>query len=195
MDAPPGPPLVETKLRPPDRRTGLVARPELVARLDEAAGRHRLTLVSAAAGWGKTTLVGDWLAGSGRPAAWVALDASDNDCSAYVATGHYRVARYFSLTEHAMSPGVLIFSKRIWEELSKEDQTALRSAAKDSVTAYRTLQDDAETGSRSIVETAGVEIVTEVDKKSFVDAMVPLYPIALENVRVRTMVARVQAGN
>ncbi len=79
MDAPPGPPLVETKLRPPDRRAGLVARPDLVARLDAAADRHRLTLVSAAAGWGKTTLVGDWLAGRGRPTAWVALDASDND--------------------------------------------------------------------------------------------------------------------
>ncbi len=79
MNAPPGPPLVETKLRPPDRRAGLVARPELVARLDATADRHRLTLVSAAAGWGKTTLVGDWLAGARRPSAWVALDASDND--------------------------------------------------------------------------------------------------------------------
>lgn len=123
------------------------------------------------------------------------LDATDNDWSAYVATGHYRVARHYSLTDHAMSPGVLIFSKRIWEELSKEDQAALRGAAKDSVKTYRTLQDDAEIGSRSIVETSGVEIITDVDRKSFVDAMVPLYPIALENARVRTMVARVQAGN
>jgi tripartite ATP-independent transporter DctP family solute receptor len=123
------------------------------------------------------------------------LDASDNDWSSYVATGHYRVARHYSLTDHAMSPGVLIFSKRIWEELSKEDQAALRGAAKDSVSTYRTLQDDAEIGSRSIVETSGVEIITDVDRKSFVDAMVPLYPIALENARVRTMVARVQAGN
>ena len=54
-------------------------RPELLARLDEASGR-RLTLVSAPAGWGKTTLVGDWLAGrAGDEAAWVALDAADND--------------------------------------------------------------------------------------------------------------------
>ena len=79
MDVLTGPPLVETKLRPPDRRAGLVSRPDLVARLDAAAGRHRLTLVSAAAGWGKTTLVGDWLASSPRATAWVALDASDND--------------------------------------------------------------------------------------------------------------------
>ncbi|HEX2504005.1 MAG TPA: hypothetical protein VHK00_08675, partial [Miltoncostaeaceae bacterium] len=72
-------PMLETKLRPPDRRPGIVARPELLARLDEASER-RLTLMSAPAGWGKTTLVGDWLAGrAGDGPAWVALDEADND--------------------------------------------------------------------------------------------------------------------
>lgn len=74
-----GPPLIETKLRPPDRRPGLVHRPDLVGRLGAAVDAHRLTVVSAAAGWGKTTLVGDWLATADLPAAWVALDPSDND--------------------------------------------------------------------------------------------------------------------
>lgn len=74
-----GPPLLETKLRPPHRRPGLVARPDLIERLEREAGR-RLTLVSAPAGWGKTTLVGDWLAAHDRgPVAWVALDGADND--------------------------------------------------------------------------------------------------------------------
>lgn len=123
------------------------------------------------------------------------LDAADNDWASYVATGHYRVARLHSSTEHAMSAGVLIFSRRIWEELSKEDQAALRSAARESVSTLRALQDDAEIASRSGVETSGVEIIADVDKKSFVDAMLPLYPIALDNARVRSMVARVQAGN
>jgi tripartite ATP-independent transporter DctP family solute receptor len=123
------------------------------------------------------------------------LDASDSDWSSYIATGHYRVARHYSPTEHAMSPGVLVFSKRIWEELSKDDQAALRGVARDSVRTFRTLQDDAEAASRPIVGASGIEIVANLDKKSFVDAMLPLYPIALENARVRTMVARVQAGN
>ncbi len=73
------PPLLETKLRAPDRRPGMVARPGLTARLDRAVAEHRLTLVSAAAGWGKSTLVGEWLAGLDRPSAWLALDAADND--------------------------------------------------------------------------------------------------------------------
>jgi LuxR family maltose regulon positive regulatory protein len=72
------PPLLETKLRPPARRAGIVPRPELVSRLEEGAGRP-LTLVSAPAGWGKTTLVGDWLSERGGPSGWVAIDPSDND--------------------------------------------------------------------------------------------------------------------
>ena len=56
------PPLLETKLRAPDRRPGMVVRPDLMQRLDRAVADHRLTLVSAAAGWGKSTLVGEWLA-------------------------------------------------------------------------------------------------------------------------------------
>ena len=74
-----GPPLIETKLRPPDRRAGFVPRPDLVARLETEVAAHRLTVVGAAAGWGKTTLVVDWLAAQDDPVAWVALDDSDND--------------------------------------------------------------------------------------------------------------------
>ena len=79
MQAVAAPPLIETKLRPPDARPGMVPRADLVARLDAAVEAHRLTIVSAAAGWGKTTLVGDWLGTLGVPTAWVALDPSDND--------------------------------------------------------------------------------------------------------------------
>jgi len=50
----------------------------LIERLDE--GLHRkLTLISAAAGFGKTTLLGEWVASSGRPAAWLSLDEEDSD--------------------------------------------------------------------------------------------------------------------
>ena len=41
--------------------------------------RRKLTLVSAPAGFGKTTLLGEWVAGRGHPAAWLSLDEGDND--------------------------------------------------------------------------------------------------------------------
>ena len=83
---PPGAVLLATKLFIPPAAPALVARPRLLARLDAALRPgHRLTLVVAPPGWGKTTLLGAWLAGLAPPAAggpavaWVALDGGDND--------------------------------------------------------------------------------------------------------------------
>jgi LuxR family maltose regulon positive regulatory protein len=74
-------PLLETKLRVPRRRRSLVPRPRLIERLSSGT-ESALTLVSAPAGFGKTTLLADWLATSaadGRSAAWLSLDQRDND--------------------------------------------------------------------------------------------------------------------
>jgi LuxR family maltose regulon positive regulatory protein len=72
--------LLATKLHRPRPTTTLVARPRLTQRLDEGLRRgHPLLLVVAPAGYGKTTLVMDWLGQSGIPSAWVQLDGADND--------------------------------------------------------------------------------------------------------------------
>jgi len=59
-------------------RTRLVSRPRLIEQLN-AGMAGKLTLVSAPAGFGKTTLLSEWVAGCGRPVAWVSLDKGDND--------------------------------------------------------------------------------------------------------------------
>src|ERR671937_2733524 len=69
-------PLLETKLYVPRRRRGLVPRPRLTERLNHGT-ESKLTLVSAPAGFGKTTLLAEWLADT-RAAAWLSLDPSDN---------------------------------------------------------------------------------------------------------------------
>src|SRR6266699_2112894 len=59
-------------------RPNVVSRPRLLERLNE--GLHRkLTLIAAPAGFGKTTLVSEWVKGIERPAAWLSLDEGDND--------------------------------------------------------------------------------------------------------------------
>jgi LuxR family maltose regulon positive regulatory protein len=74
--------LLITKLYIPPPRLNAVNRPRLLARLH--AGLHgKLTLISAPAGFGKTTLVSAWAADSGRPVAWLSLDAGDNDPRAF----------------------------------------------------------------------------------------------------------------
>ena len=55
-----------------------VLRPRLIERLNESLHR-KLTVISAPAGFGKTTLVSEWIAGCGRPVAWLSLDAGDSD--------------------------------------------------------------------------------------------------------------------
>ena len=74
-------PLLSSKYRLPIQRAGAVARPRLTDRLD-AAARGPLTVVSAPAGFGKTTLVSTWLASAttnGSSVAWLSLDHRDND--------------------------------------------------------------------------------------------------------------------
>ena len=73
-------PLLSTKLFIPPLRAGVVSRPRLVERL-HAGLDHKLTLISAPAGFGKTTLIIDWLDSMqpARPVAWLSVEASDND--------------------------------------------------------------------------------------------------------------------
>ena len=70
--------LLATKLHMPASRPGQVRRPRLTARLDEGAARG-LVLVCAPAGYGKTVLLADWARRGEHPAAWLSLDAGDND--------------------------------------------------------------------------------------------------------------------
>jgi LuxR family maltose regulon positive regulatory protein len=70
--------LLATKLHVPAVRPDLVPRPRLAERLDESLARG-LVLVCAPAGYGKTVLLADWVRRSEHPAAWLSLDAGDND--------------------------------------------------------------------------------------------------------------------
>ena len=74
-------PLLETKLYIPKWRPGLVARSRLIERLEQGIQRQ-LTLISAPPGFGKSTMLAEWVAATPageRPAAWLSLDQSDND--------------------------------------------------------------------------------------------------------------------
>ena len=84
-------PILATKLYVPRPRPKVVLRPRLIERLNEGLSAGcKLTLISAAAGFGKTTLVSEWLAGRGGatpplPAAWLSLDAGDSDPTRFLA--------------------------------------------------------------------------------------------------------------
>jgi LuxR family transcriptional regulator, maltose regulon positive regulatory protein len=76
-------PILATKLYIPLPRLKAVSRPRLLERLN--VGLHRkLTIISAAAGFGKTTLASEWVASCGQPVAWLSLDEGDNDPSRFL---------------------------------------------------------------------------------------------------------------
>ncbi len=76
-------PLLKTKLFLPPVRPNWVSRPRLIERLNEGMKR-KLTLISAPAGFGKTTLLSEWVNQGNRCAVWVSLDESDNDAARFL---------------------------------------------------------------------------------------------------------------
>jgi len=77
-------PLLQTKLYIPPPRPNLISRPRLIERLNEGL-QCKLALISAPAGFGKTTLVSSWLRQLDVPTTWVSLDESDNDLVRFLA--------------------------------------------------------------------------------------------------------------
>jgi len=76
-------PILGIKLYVPQPRPQLVLRPRLIEQLNK--GLHRkLTLISAPAGFGKTTVVSEWVASCGRPAAWLSLDEGENETARFL---------------------------------------------------------------------------------------------------------------
>ena len=90
-------PVLATKLYIPPPRARIVLRPRLMERLN-AGFQGKLTVVSAPAGFGKSTLVSEWIASSARPAAWLSLDEADNDPSRFLA--------YLVAALQAVAPGI-----------------------------------------------------------------------------------------
>jgi len=121
------------------------------------------------------------------------IDGAESTLPAYVASRHYEVAKFYSLTEHSMAPGVLVFSKRSWDALSKDDRTIIRAAAKQSVLHMRKVWAEHEASARLTAEAGGAEIVSDVDKTSFSAALTPLYGALLAEPQLKDMVKRIQA--
>jgi len=77
--------LLSTRLQIPPPRLDAVARPLLAARLEDGLRLgHRLTLLSAPAGFGKTTLIREWIDAMERQVAWLSVDEGDNDAGRFL---------------------------------------------------------------------------------------------------------------
>jgi tripartite ATP-independent transporter DctP family solute receptor len=118
------------------------------------------------------------------------VDAAENNYPSYESTRHFEVAKYYNKTEHSMAPEILLFSKKVWDTLSADEQKAVRAAAKESVIHMRKLWDEREAKSLAIVKAGGAQIM-EVDKASFQTASKPIYDKFLKDPKLQDMVKRI----
>jgi TRAP-type C4-dicarboxylate transport system substrate-binding protein len=121
------------------------------------------------------------------------VDAAENNYPSYEESKHYETAPYFSETMHSMPPEVLVFSKKIWDTLSRDEQAAIRKAAKDSVPYYVKLWDAKEKDSKAAVIKGGARITpaAQIDRASFVTAEKPVWDKFANTPELKAMVQEI----
>ena len=103
------------------------------------------------------------------------VDGAENNEPSYESGQHYRYAKYYSNTGHLMIPEILVFSKKTWESLSKEDQALILKLAKEAQQEQRKLWYAREKVSLDKMKSAGAVINDVSDKKPFQAAVKPVW--------------------
>jgi tripartite ATP-independent transporter DctP family solute receptor len=120
------------------------------------------------------------------------IDGAENNWPSYVTTGHFKYASHHSLTEHTMSPEVLLMSRRAWDMLSEADRTLFRQAARESSAFMREQWRAWEELSRRRAQEGGVTTIATIDKSAFEAAMRPVYDKVLADPRMKDLVERIR---
>src|SRR6266702_1302116 len=119
------------------------------------------------------------------------IDGAENNPPSYVFDNHYQVAKNYTLTEHLIVPEVLVFSRKTWDSLSKDDQTLIRKFAGEAQAEERVLWAAYEKQAMEKAQTSGVQIVETIDKQPFQDAVKPVWD--KYGPRFAELVKRIQA--
>jgi tripartite ATP-independent transporter DctP family solute receptor len=119
------------------------------------------------------------------------VEGAENNYPTYQSQRHFEVAKYYSVTEHSMSPEILVMSKRAYDRLSKDLQTIVREAARDSVPEMRKLWMARSDSAKREVE-AGGSLINAVDKPAFERAMAPVYDQFVKDAKLKALVQRIR---
>jgi TRAP-type C4-dicarboxylate transport system substrate-binding protein len=105
------------------------------------------------------------------------VDGAENNYPSYANGQHYRYAKYYSVSEHLILPEILVFSKKIWDTLAKEDQALIKKFAREAQMEQRKLWAVMERQSLDQMKKEGVTPITfnEQQKKAFQDAVKPVW--------------------
>jgi tripartite ATP-independent transporter DctP family solute receptor len=120
------------------------------------------------------------------------IDGAENNWPSFITTDHYKYAGYYTLTEHTMSPEVLVMSQKAWQGLSSEDRNIFRDAAIRSSQFMREKWNVLEERSHQQAKAAGVTIVTDFDREPFEAAMVGIYHKAQSDPAMAALIERIR---
>jgi tripartite ATP-independent transporter DctP family solute receptor len=120
------------------------------------------------------------------------IDGAENNWPSYVTTGHFKTARFYTLTEHVMSPEVLIMSRHAWNELSADDRTVFRDAARESSRFMRQMWTAWEERSRREAQELQTVVIGDFDRGPFEAAMHGVYAKALGDPKLQDLVQRIR---
>jgi tripartite ATP-independent transporter DctP family solute receptor len=120
------------------------------------------------------------------------IDGAENNWPSFVTTDHYKYAGFYTLTEHTMSPEVLVISLKAWRSLSADDQQIFRDAALRSSQFMREKWRDLEEQSQLKAQAAGITVIKDIDRKPFEDAMAPIYAKAVKDPAAAALIERIR---
>jgi tripartite ATP-independent transporter DctP family solute receptor len=121
------------------------------------------------------------------------IDGAENNWPSFVTTDHAKYARFHTLTEHTMSPEVLVMSLRAWDSLSEADRKIFRDAARESSKFMRKRWKQLEDDSRRQAEASGVVFVREFDRRPFETAMDGVYAKAANDPALLALIEAIRA--
>jgi tripartite ATP-independent transporter DctP family solute receptor len=121
------------------------------------------------------------------------VDGAENNWPSYESTGHYEVAKYYSISQHLIIPETLCINAAVWNKLSAKDQKILKEAAQESALLQRKLWKERSKASEKKVMTGGSMINSIPNKGPFQAAMKPVYDKFLaDNPNLKTLVKLIQ---
>jgi tripartite ATP-independent transporter DctP family solute receptor len=103
------------------------------------------------------------------------VDGAENNEPSYASGQHYRHAKYYSMTGHLMIPEILVFSRKAWNALSKDDQALIAKVAKEAQAEARGLWYEMEKKSIAQMKEAGAVINEVADRRPFQAAVKPVW--------------------
>jgi tripartite ATP-independent transporter DctP family solute receptor len=121
------------------------------------------------------------------------IDGAENNWPSFVTTNHFKAARYYTLTEHTMTPEVLVMSTAAWNVLSEADRRIFRDAARESNLFMRSQWSALEERSRREAAAAGIVVTKEFDRRPFEHAMAQIYAKAAREPALAALIERIRS--